>query len=245
MPVPRQLHGDRGSAAEARLRATRVTSLSGAPVLQLPRAGPDQARRGEVTTDLARGRTEARLSGTGDEVGGADISLCVGQAHGATGVDVYPTFKAIGPRAHRPGLDLTPNQLGHAYLACLFEHPERAAVSTRADPNGIPPDTVAPLITLHASRQQRVLRRHGLRIVVATDEDAKVTVRGAIALPTARASSASGRLGEAAGGGHAGRDEAASDQARPCEACAAPGLLPGAPRAHRGRGHGCGGERPA
>jgi lysophospholipase L1-like esterase len=119
-------------------------------------------------------------SGTGNEVGGADITFCVGRAHGATAVDAYPTFKAVGQKLIADGIH--PNELGHAYLACLFEHPERAGSLNPCDPNGIP-DTVAPRITLHASRRQRVLRRHGLRVVVATGEDAKVTVRGTIALP--------------------------------------------------------------
>jgi len=121
-------------------------------------------------------------SGTGDEVGGADIALCVGREHGATAVDAYPTFKAMGHVLI--ALDsIHPNELGHAYLACLFEYPERAGSLNPCDPNGIPPDTVAPGIALHASRRQRVLRRHGIRLVVATGEDAKVTVRGTIALP--------------------------------------------------------------
>ena len=121
-------------------------------------------------------------SGTGDEVGGADITLCVGRAYGATAVDAYPTFKAMGHVLI--ALDsIHPNELGHAYLACLFEFPERAGSLNPCDPNGIPPDTVAPGIALHASRRQRVLRRHGLRLVVAAGEDAKVTVRGTIALP--------------------------------------------------------------
>jgi lysophospholipase L1-like esterase len=122
--------------------------------------------------------SDARVdcAGTGAQLGLNDLIACIGRDHGAVAVDTYPTFKAHGQAVMADSLH--PNEVGHAYIACLFEYPGAAG-------SAIPcaPDQVAPLMRLSGRRTQRVLRRRGISVVVRTDEESVVTVSGRVRLP--------------------------------------------------------------
>lgn len=113
--------------------------------------------------------------GAGDEIGLNDIVACDARDRGTSPVDAYPTFKLVG----RPLIadSLHPNATGHAYLACLFEHPELAGSRTPCGPGTEPADT-PPDITL--------MRARGSAVLVRTTEDARVAVSGRVRLPDPR-----------------------------------------------------------
>ena len=118
-------------------------------------------------------------AGTGAQLGLNDLIACIGRDHGAVAVDTYPTFKAHGQALMADSLH--PNEVGHAYIACLFEYPGAAGSA-----NPCAADQVAPLIRLSGRRTQRVLRRRGVSVVVRTDEQSLVTVSGRVWVPAAR-----------------------------------------------------------
>jgi lysophospholipase L1-like esterase len=134
-------------------------------------------------------------SAGGAALGLNDLLGCIGRQHRASPVDAYPTFKANGPSLMADTLH--PNETGHAYLACLFEHPERAGSSNPCEASAAPTttptpspespapvvDTVAPGIALSARASQRAVRRRGLVMSILLDEDAVVRATARIAIP--------------------------------------------------------------
>ena len=86
----------------------------------------------EVAYDFGLLGDDGRIdcAATGSRLGLNDLVACIGRDHGAEAVDGYPTFKAGGPSLMADATH--PNQTGHSYLACLFEHPERAGMRTPA-----------------------------------------------------------------------------------------------------------------
>lgn len=99
-----------------------------------------------------------------------DVIACVGADRGAQAIDPYPTAKAVGPAFMSDNIH--PSNAGHAAIACLFEHPERAG-------------TAAPcrVLSLSGSRKQRVLRQLALLVRVRTDTASTVTVSARVKIP--------------------------------------------------------------
>ena len=143
---------------------------------------------------------------TGTAVGFNDAIACLGRAAGATTVDPYPTFALAGQALLADGLH--PNELGHAYLACLFARPERAG---SANPCAVPPPVPAPgpspapatpapapaapaaaapapaaadmrppTIAIRRDPTSRLLARRGLVVSLRSDEDATATLTGVL-----------------------------------------------------------------
>jgi hypothetical protein len=147
-----------------------------------PASGTGSATEGRYNFGLLGSDGTVDCAGSGAQLGLNDLVPCIGREHGAAAVDAYPTFKAHGQALIADSLH--PNETGHAYLACLFEHPDRAG---SADPCGAAPlDLVAPHVGLSGLRRQHVLRRRGVSVVVRTDEDALVTVSGRVRLRPGR-----------------------------------------------------------
>ena len=123
-------------------------------------------------------------AGSGAQSGLNDLVACIGRDHGAAAVDPYPTFKAHGRALMADSVH--PNEVGHAYIACLFEHPYRAGSGNPCEPTPPPVDLLAPQIGLSGLRRQRVLRRRRVSVVLRTDEDSVVTVSGRVGLRPGR-----------------------------------------------------------
>jgi hypothetical protein len=107
---------------------------------------------------------------TGADRGLNDVIACVAVERGAQAIDPYATAKAIGPAFM--GDSIHPSAAGHAAIACLFEHPERAG-------------TAAPcrVLLLTGSRTQRGLSERALTVAVRTDSAATVTASARITIP--------------------------------------------------------------
>jgi lysophospholipase L1-like esterase len=128
-------------------------------------------------------------AGAGRAIGLNDQVRCIARDYAATSVDPHPTFKAGGQSLIADGVH--PNAAGHAAIACLFEHPERAGSARPCDASQPPTpgpapgrDTRPPKLTLSGPRAQRILRKRRIVVLVETDEAATVTASGTIAVPS-------------------------------------------------------------
>ncbi len=143
-----------------------------------PANGTGSTTEDRYNLGLLGSDAQVDCAGTGAEIGLNDHIACIGRDYGAAAVDTYPTFKAHGQALMADSLH--PNELGHAYIACLFEYPGAAGSA-----NPCEADHVAPLVQLSGRRTQRVLRRRGVSVVVRTNEDAVVTIAGRVRLTLA------------------------------------------------------------
>jgi GDSL-like Lipase/Acylhydrolase family len=171
----------------------------------MPYYNPYVGTTAEDLADAVLLGTDRRVDcgGTGDAVGFDDVIACRGAAAGATAVDPYATFRLGGQALLADSIH--PNELGHAYLACLFAHPERAGSANPceppeppedpappAQPQAPPPATTPPAasasadhkppaISIRRAGRQRLLARRGVVLLLRSDEDAAVTAAGSIA----------------------------------------------------------------
>ena len=113
---------------------------------------------------------QIECSETGDALGLNDLITRMGRRAGAGPVDTYATFKAAGPRFILDGIH--PNAEGHAAIACLFAHHDRAG---SPDPCGE--------LNLNATHVQPVLAQRGIVVSARTRGAATVTVSGTVRLP--------------------------------------------------------------
>jgi lysophospholipase L1-like esterase len=141
-----------------------------------PASGTGSTTEDRYNLGLLGSDAKVDCAGTGAQLGLNDLIACIGRDHGAVAVDTYPTFNAHGQAIMADSLH--PNEVGHAYIACLFEYP-----GTAGSANPCAADQVAPRIRLSVRRTQRVLRRHGVSVVVRTDEESVVTASGRVRLP--------------------------------------------------------------
>ena len=152
-------------------------------------SGTGTSNEGLFDSALLGDDAKIDCSASGPALGLNDLIHCVGVQHGAAPVDVYPTFKVGGQSLIADGVH--PNDTGHAYIACLFEHPERADSPRPCEQPTLPPppviDEIAPRVALSGPGRQRVLRQRGVVLFVVLNEDATVTASARIALPAARA----------------------------------------------------------
>jgi lysophospholipase L1-like esterase len=140
-----------------------------------PASGTGTPSEGMLDYALLGGDGRVDCSGSGQALGLNDHVRCIGRDYAVTAVDSYPAFKTGGQSLMADNVH--PNETGHAYIACLFEHPPPA-------PGPAPgPDTRAPIVSLAGARSQRMLPGRGVSLVVETDEAASVTVSGSIAIP--------------------------------------------------------------
>jgi lysophospholipase L1-like esterase len=107
---------------------------------------------------------------TGADRGLNDVIACVGAERGAQAIDPSPSAKAIGPPFVSDGTH--PSVVGHAAIACLFEHPERAG---SADP--------CRVLTLSGRHRQRVLDQRAIIVSVRTAALSTVVVSARIRIP--------------------------------------------------------------
>jgi lysophospholipase L1-like esterase len=116
----------------------------------------------------ADGRVDC--SGSGADRGLNDVITCVGAEHGAQAVDPYLTAMAIG--SGFMGDSIHPSAKGHAAIACLFEHLERAG-------------SAAPCreLRLTGAPSQRVLEQRAVVVAVRTGHPATVTVSARVKIP--------------------------------------------------------------
>lgn len=128
---------------------------------------------------------------SGNALGLNDLIGCIGRDHGAGAVDPYGTFKAVGQALMADPIH--PNEHGHAAIACLFEHPDRAGSDSPCERAPLPPvtvepplDQIAPVATVSGARRQRILRRRAVSVVVGLNEAATVRVAGRVRIPQRR-----------------------------------------------------------
>jgi hypothetical protein len=109
---------------------------------------------------LLGGDAKVDCSASGGSLGLNDLVRCVGGQHGAASVDVYRIFKEGGQSLIADGVH--PNDTGHAHIACLFVHPDRADLENPCEPRPVTPDdTTPPTAVLSSRARQRVLRQRG------------------------------------------------------------------------------------
>lgn len=171
--------GDRSCAFEANfnriLRAlgTELAADPGSEKLQVmqyynPAAGTPLGAVYDAVAFGADGRVDC--AGTGADRGLRDVIACVADDRGAEVVDTYLTAQAIGPAFMGDGIH--PSATGHAAIACLFEHPERAG---RAAP--------CRVLSLTGVRRQHVLAQRAVIVAVRTQQAATVIARVRVRLP--------------------------------------------------------------
>ena len=148
---------------------------------------------GLYATDLLGSDLRVDCAGSGNALGLNDLIACIAQTRGAVAIDTYPTFDFGGQGLMASWPDV--NETGHAYLACLFAHPERAGSANPCEPPPPPPppppaappptpgaipDVTPPVLTISGARSQRFLRRAGIVVGVTTDEDTLVDIKGTV-----------------------------------------------------------------
>ena len=148
-----------------------------------PASATSNANEGLFDFALLGGDAKVDCAASGAALGLNDLIRCVGGQHGAAPVDVYPTFKAGGQSLIADGVH--PNDTGHAYIACLFAHPERAGAPRPCEPTPPVIDKIPPRAALSGRARQRVLRQRAVVLFVLLDEDATVTASARIAIPAA------------------------------------------------------------
>jgi len=155
-----------------------------------PAAGTGSAEEAIYEFALLGSDGTVDCSGSGSALGLNDLIACVGRAHGAVPIDTHPTFKAGGRSLMADAVH--PNATGHAYIACLFEHPDRAGSPNPCEPTiGLPPPPPPSLeVTLSGRTRQRVLRQRGVVVFVTSNEDAVVRASATVLLPRAGATPA-------------------------------------------------------
>lgn len=147
-----------------------------------PASGTQSTNEGIYQYALLGSDARVDCAGAGNQLGLNDLVRCIGRDRGVASVDAYGTFKAVGQALMADNVH--PNEGGHVYLACLFEHPDRAGSTNPCEPSTTPPpqprpDTDAPVMRLSAPSRQH-LRRRGVSLTIRTNEDADVTVSGVI-----------------------------------------------------------------
>jgi GDSL-like Lipase/Acylhydrolase family len=159
-----------------------------------PASGTGSPNEGLFDFGLLGIDAKGDCSATAAALGLNDLVRCIGSQYGAGSVDVYPTFKAGGQALMADALH--PNDTGHAYIACLFEYPERAGSANPCEaspppppPPPPPPDRLAPTAKLSGPARQRVLRQRAISLFALLDEGATTSATARIAIPAARARS--------------------------------------------------------
>jgi hypothetical protein len=153
-----------------------------------PASGSGSSNEGLFDFGLLGSDAKVDCSASAAALGLNDFVRCIGGQYGAGSVDVYPTFKAGGQSLMADALH--PNDTGHAYIACLFEYPERAGSGNPCEPTPPPPpiiDRTAPTATLSGAARQRVLRQRAISLLALLDEGATTSATARIAIPAARA----------------------------------------------------------
>ena len=107
---------------------------------------------------------------TGADIGLDDVIACVGADSGAQVVDPYPTAMAVGPAFSTDGIH--PSAAGHAAIACLFEHPERAGAAAPCR-----------VLSLSGPDVQRPLRRRAVTVTVRTSAASTITTSARVRIP--------------------------------------------------------------
>jgi lysophospholipase L1-like esterase len=128
----------------------------------------------ENTYDLGLLGADRKIdcSRSGTDLGLDDLITCLGADGGAQPVDTYRTFAAAG----QPLLTgIHPSGPGHAAIACLFAHPDRAGTAS--------PCTV---LTLTGRRTQHPLDQHAVIVSISTDAPSTVLVSARIRIRGAR-----------------------------------------------------------
>ena len=109
---------------------------------------------------------------TGADLGLDDVIACVGADRGAQVVDPYPTAKAVGPAFTSDGIH--PSEAGHAAIACLSAHPERAGATAPCR-----------VLSLSGPDAQRPLRRRAVTVTVRTSAASTITTAARVRIPGA------------------------------------------------------------